>query len=120
VNHLTINLEEARKVVAELEAAHARGFVASEMVLRMHGQVSDSGWVAVKASHLCYKAHPTDGKLNWGCSSGLHEDCYVGPDGLLYDDEGRCRSCRWDLSEVEVEDEEPSTQGEQEAGPAQG
>ena len=86
MNNLYITLEEAKKIVSILEEAHAKGFVASEAVIKMHGTIGNDGWVSVKYSHLCYKSHPTDPNLNWGCLHDLHKYAYVGENGRLYED----------------------------------
>lgn len=67
MNHIYIELEEARRVLAALELAHSRGFVAAQAKLRFHGTVSYCGWIGMKFDGLCDKAHPTDASLNWGC-----------------------------------------------------
>ena len=85
MNHIYITLDEARKVVAALEAAHERGFVASQAVLRLTGQVSEHGWVGTRYINLCDMAHPTDPNLNWGCQ-GASRTARVVDGKLVYDD----------------------------------
>lgn len=62
--------DELRRALAEIEAAEAHGFLHCEAVLRVE-RADDAGNLHLAYSDLWEKAHPTDGRLNWGRHQGV-------------------------------------------------
>lgn len=77
-----IKLEQARKVVRMLEPAVARGFVASECVLKAV-KMDESAWVELEADTVCYRGNPNDPHTNWGANGLRMEMEHKFVDGKL-------------------------------------
>lgn len=59
-----ISGNELRKALTEVEEAEAAGFLASEACFRLIPK--NSLWADGTFLDISEKAHPTDGRLNWG------------------------------------------------------
>lgn len=64
--HFCIDAEQLRKALTQIEAAEANGFNHCLAVFVMTGAGRDLDACRAEYSDLYEKAHPTDGKLNWG------------------------------------------------------
>ena len=69
--NICISPAELRKAIADVEAAEANGFHYCLCVFRLSrvGQMLDEN--LMDYSDLIEKAHPTDGRLNWGRFQGV-------------------------------------------------
>lgn len=85
-----IDLSQAKKVVADLEAASERGFIYSLAVLEPVSIDKSLGGhiiLGYPRTDLWDRAHPTDGNLDWG-RQGASSNCRVLGGKLVRDGEG--------------------------------
>lgn len=61
---------ELRKALADIEAAERHGFMFCEAVLEL-ATVNAYGQATVKYSDMSEKAHPSDGRYDWGRFQGV-------------------------------------------------
>lgn len=83
MNMFVISADEICKAADELRKAQERGFVASDATFRI-AEVNDLGKCNLTFMDVWDKAHPTDGRLNWG-RQGVSKYCRV-VDGRLVED----------------------------------
>jgi hypothetical protein len=68
-----INVEQLRKALKDIEAAEANGFMYCEAVFKITQAGRMLSDCKAEYSDLWEKAHPTDGKFDWGRFQGVSE-----------------------------------------------
>lgn len=85
-----IDLEQAKKVVADLELAAENGFPASLAIVRMYttGNRLGDDRLAYDRSHVLAKADPADPNLDWGSLNDIKDARYRHGKFFYIDEEG--------------------------------
>jgi hypothetical protein len=63
---LTVNAEQLRKALKEIERAEKNGFEYCLAVFHMTEYGRSISDCKIEFDDICEKAHPTDGSLDWG------------------------------------------------------
>jgi len=67
---MTTNAEQLRNALKEIEKAEANGFMYCEAVFHLKTYGSNISDCTIEFDDISVKAHPTDGRLNWGRGQG--------------------------------------------------
>ncbi|HUX80471.1 MAG TPA: hypothetical protein VMW10_12125 [Alphaproteobacteria bacterium] len=63
---MVISAGELRKALADIEAAEKNGFMFCLAVVKLASVETNLDQCQLRYNDIIEKAHPTDGKLNWG------------------------------------------------------
>ena len=63
---MVANAEQLRAALKEIEKAEANGFMFCEAVFHLKEYGESISKCKIVFDDICEKAHPTDGRLNWG------------------------------------------------------
>lgn len=82
---LCINAEQLRKALADIEAAEERGFMFCLAVFKMSAAGPSISDCRADYSDMIERAHPTDGKQDWGRFQSVSKRAQFIDGELVYD-----------------------------------
>lgn len=60
------NAEQLRKALKDIEKAEENGFMYCQAVFNLESYGASIDKCVIKYDNICEKAHPTNGRLDWG------------------------------------------------------